>query len=259
MLGLTEDKSGCMILCGWRLFSLLSGRPARVELHNLILSVCKKQFVAAQQTEQAVTQLLKYVRPLRDQECFILVESKVFDRLSEWYVITRDGHRGKVGDNLPYLWLGTNSNKLNFIIIHLQLAVTHPPNSIFETIFWKTSRRWKVWGNTWVVKLGIMCKVNKRGPRTESCGTPQFKADEADSPPTNTDWARQLNIGNKPIQNHPRTAKCGCSLSVRIPWSMVSKAADSQAMTIQTHNHCWGLKEIIYHLQQGVLVLLHFW
>ena len=33
-------------------------------------------------------------------ECFMYVETKVSNTLREWYITTRDGHRGKIRDDL---------------------------------------------------------------------------------------------------------------------------------------------------------------
>ena len=87
-------------------------------------------------------------------ECFIYKDTKISNRLREWYVITRDGHRSKNGGDLTYLRLGTNGNELSFIIIHLQITVTHPLSDIFNTVFQTMDKSWK----TQVVKLGTICK-----------------------------------------------------------------------------------------------------
>ena len=45
-------------------------------------------------------------------ECFIYKDTNT---LRKWYVITRDGHRSKVGGHLTYLRFGTNGSELSFI------------------------------------------------------------------------------------------------------------------------------------------------
>ena len=53
-------------------------------------------------------------------ECFIYKDTKISDRLREWYVVARYGHRSKTEGDLIYHRLnGTNGNELSFIIIHL--------------------------------------------------------------------------------------------------------------------------------------------
>ena len=91
-------------------------------------------------------------------ECFIYKDAKISNRLREWYVVTRYRHRSKIGGDLTYLRLGTNGNELSFIIIHLQHTVTHPLSNIFNTVFQTMDKSWEVWGNTCVVKLGIVCE-----------------------------------------------------------------------------------------------------
>ena len=69
-------------------------------------------------------------------ECFIYKDTEISSRLRERYVITRNGHRSKVRVDLIYHRLGANGNEFSFIIIHLQLTVTHPLsfNTVFETM-----------------------------------------------------------------------------------------------------------------------------
>ena len=50
-------------------------------------------------------------------EYFIYKDTKISDRLREWFVVTRYGHRSKTEGDLTYLRLGTN--ELSFITIHL--------------------------------------------------------------------------------------------------------------------------------------------
>ena len=52
-------------------------------------------------------------------KCFIYKDTKISDKLREWYVVARYGHRSKTKGDLTYLRLGTNDNELSFIIIHL--------------------------------------------------------------------------------------------------------------------------------------------
>ena len=68
-------------------------------------------------------------------ECFIYKDTEISSRLKDWYVITRDGHRSKVRGNLIYHRFGADGNELSFIIIHLQLTVTHPLSDIFNAVF----------------------------------------------------------------------------------------------------------------------------
>ena len=51
--------------------------------------------------------------------CFIYKDNKISDRLREWYIVARYGHRSKTEGDLTYLRLGINGNELSFIIIHL--------------------------------------------------------------------------------------------------------------------------------------------
>ena len=68
-------------------------------------------------------------------ECFIYKDTEISSRLRERYVITRDGHRSQVRGDLIYHRLGANGNELSFIIIRLQLTVTHPLSDIFNTVY----------------------------------------------------------------------------------------------------------------------------
>ena len=52
-------------------------------------------------------------------ECFIYKDTKISDRLREWYVVARYEHTSKTEGDLTYLRLGTNGNELSFIMIHL--------------------------------------------------------------------------------------------------------------------------------------------
>ena len=71
-------------------------------------------------------------------------DTKISNRLREWHAITRDGHGSKIGGDLVYLGLGTNGNELSFIIIYLQLTVTHPLSDIFKTLFYIMGKTWEV-------------------------------------------------------------------------------------------------------------------
>ena len=57
-------------------------------------------------------------------KCFINVETKGFDRLREWYVITRDGHKGKVTDDLTYPRPCAKGHMLSLLILNL-LSLIH--------------------------------------------------------------------------------------------------------------------------------------
>ena len=89
-----------------------------------------------------------------------------------------------------------------------------------------------------------MCiQVNRRGPRTEPCGTPHCRTDEVDSWPTNTDWVRQLKYEINQSRTVPEQPKVLRKLVIRMLWSVVLKAAyksSSDKIETQTLSEAWS-------------------
>ena len=75
-----------------------------------------------------------------------------------------------------------------------QQARTGKSGGTLDLWSWESSA--KEWYDRpdWQITIlkGCVYRVNRRGPRTEPCGTSHCRTDGVDSWPTNTDWAWQL-------------------------------------------------------------------
>ena len=86
------------------------------------------------------------------------------------------------------------------------------------------------WLTSWVViilLIDVVYKQNRKGPRTDPCGTPKWRYCGHESDPSM--WTRCCLFVMYDL-NHcktvPEILKCPCSRSKRVAWSIVSKAAD---------------------------------
>ena len=75
------------------------------------------------------------------------------------------------------------------------------------------------------VLRGCVHKVNKRGPRTEPCGTPHFKRIKLIRDLQKT-RPRKLRLEVNQPRTVPEQPKVVCNLLIKMTWSMLSKAAD---------------------------------